>query len=149
MRGYPLLQLILVACLFVAAGFPVWRLTRSAAATAPTPPPVTATPSAETPLDIRVTFAPTPDDFRLTYLGKVVLAGRGPQADFQGTWRAVLPPEGADLALEAHFPAAATGGTAPPAAVRVRCQFPDGHATERTLWGDTGSPLVDLVTVTP
>ena len=145
MRGYPLLQLFLVIGLFAAAGFPVWRVTRPAAvaAVAATPPAATA----ETPLDVRVTFAPAPADFRLSYLGKVVLEGRGPQAEFQGTVRATVPPEGADLALEARFPAA-TGATGP-AAVRVRCQFPDGHATEKTLWSDAGQPLVELVTVTP
>lgn len=145
MRGHPLLQLILVACLFAAAGFPVWRLTRAAAVPALTSPTASSTPAAETPLDVHVTFAPAPEDFRLSYLGKAVLEGRGPQTDFQGTWRAALPPEGADLALEARFPAAATG----PAAVRVQCRFPDGHSTERTVWADAGQPLVELVTVTP
>ena len=145
MRGYPLLQLFLVVGLFAAAGFPVWRVTRPAAvpetaAATPTPPAATA----ETLLDVHVTFAPAPADFRLSYLGKAVLEGRGPQAEFQGMVRATVPPEGADLALEAHFPTTTT-----PAAVRVRCQFPDGHATEKTLWADAGQPLVDLVTVTP
>ena len=145
MRGHPLLQLLLICCLFAAAGFPVWRLTRPASAAAPTPPPAaTAAPAGETPLGVRVTFAPAPTDFRLSYLGKAVLEGRGPQAEFQGTWRAALPPEGADLAVEARFPAGAG-----PAAVRVQCRFPDGHATERTVWADAGQPLVELVTVTP
>ena len=148
MRGYPLLQLFLVIGLFAAAGFPVWRVTRPpavpAAVATPTPPAATA----ETPLDVHVTFAPAPADFRLSYLGKVVLEGRGPQAEFQGTVRATVPPEGVDLALEAHFPATAPGA-AGPAAARVRCQFPDGHATEKTLWSNGGEPLVDLVTVTP
>ncbi len=151
MRGYPLLQLLLVVCLFAAAGFPVWRLTRPApvSASTPTPTPAASATSsvAETPLDVQVTFSTAPADFHLSYLGNTVLEGHGPQAEFSGTVRVALPPEGADLALEARFPAA-TAGT-PPAAVRVRCQFPDGHATEQTLWGDTGKPLVDLVTVTP
>ena len=147
MRGYPLLQLFLVIGLFAAAGLPVWRVTRPAVAApvaAATPPPVI---TAETPLDVRVTFAPAPTEFRLSYLGQTALAGRGPQAEFQGTVRVTVPPEGTDLALEAHFPA--IPGATLPAAVRVRCQFPDGHATEKTLWSDTDHPLVDLVTVTP
>ena len=77
-----------------------------------------------------------------------MLEGRGPQAEFQATVAVHLPPEGADLALETHFPTPAAGA-ALPAAVRVRCQFPDGHATEKTLWGSTDTPLVDLVTITP
>ena len=146
MRGYPLLQLLLIVCLFAAAGFPVWRLTRAANAPAPTPTAAAApTPTAsETLLDVRITFAPAPTDFRLSYLGNTVLTGRGPQAEFAGTVRVALPPEGADLAVEAHFPPAAQ-----PAAVRVRWQFPDGHTTEKTFWGNADSPLVELVTVAP
>ena len=150
MRGYPLLQLLLVVCLFAAAGFPVWRLTRPAViASAPTlPPAASATPAGETLLDVRVTFSPAPAEFRLSYLGRIVLEGHGPQAEFGGTVRAALPPEGADLALEARF-AAAPESPPVPAAVRVRCQFPDGHTTEKTLWGNADRPLVELVTVTP
>ena len=134
----------------------MWRLTRPAAApVVPAPTPAAPTPGGETALEVRVSFAPAPEEFRLSYLGNAVLAGRGPRAEFTGTWRVALPPEGADLALEARFsapspaPAAATPGSARPAAVRVRCRFPDGHVTERTVWADAERPLVELVTVTP
>ena len=149
MRGYPLLQLLLVGCLFAAAGLPVWKLTRSASASAPpTHEPAVAgspTPTGETALEMRISFAPAPVDFRLTSLGRVVLEGWGPQADFQGKTSVPLPKDGVDFALEAHWPDAA----AAPAAARVTFRFPDGRQTERSFWSDTGGSMVELVTVTP
>ncbi len=157
MRGYPLLQLLLVGCLFAAAGLPVWRLTRSApddappaqgtvADVSPTPTPVQA---GETALEVRVSFAPAPTDSRLSYLGRVVLEGRGPQADFTGKTSVTLSKEGADFALEAHWPAASPDAATTPAAARVIFRFPDDHTVERTVWSDTGGSMVELVTVTP
>ena len=153
MRGYPLLQLLLVGCLFAAAGLPVWWLTRSAPDHAlPVHAPTVVgspTPAGETELEVRVSFAPAPADFRLTYLGRVVLEGRGPQADFQGKTSLVLPKDGVDFALEAHWPAVTPDAATTPAAARVTFRFPDGHQTERSIWSDAGGSMVELVTVTP
>ncbi len=146
MRGYPLLQLFLVGCLFAAAGFPVWKVTHPAAAAA-APVPVAATaeaPPAETALELHASFAPAPADFRLSYLGRVVLEGRGPQAEFQGQATVTLPKDGGDFALEAHWT-----GTTTPAAARVAFRFPDGHAVERSVWSDAGGSMVELLTVAP
>ena len=155
MRGYPLLQLLLVVCLFAAAGFPVWRSTRPAAAPVLPAPSATPTPAAsgETTLVVSLAFAPAPSEFRLICLDQTLFEGHGPQAEFQGTARVALPPEGTDFALEAHFTgalsAAATTPPPSPVAVRVRCQFPDGHTMEKTIWSEDDRPLVELITVTP
>ncbi len=146
MRGYPLLQLLLVGCLFAAVGFPVWKVTHPAALA--DAPPARETSDAALPagttLDVRMSFAPAPAGFRLSYLGRVVLEGRGPQADFQGQTTVTLPKEGGDFALEAHWAATAT-----PSAARVTFRFSDGHTVERSVWSDAGGSVVELVTVTP
>ena len=154
MRGYPLLQLLLIGCLFAAAGFPVWKVTHPAAV--PQAPAASDAPAAlpeaagDRVQKVLVSFSTAPADFRLSYLGKTVLEGRGPQVDFVADASVNIPKDGADFALEVHWPApvADAGPLAGHAAVRVA--FTLGQRTvEQTLWSDAEAPMVELVTVTP
>ena len=152
MRGYPLLQLLLVGCLFAAAGFPVWKVTHPAPAAAPAagvaPTPAAAPDAAADRVQkVLVSFSTAPADFRLSYLGKTVLEGRGPQVDFAADADLNLPKDGADFALEVHWPAPATEAVGH-AAVRVAFTL-NQRTVERTVWSDAKSPLVELVTVAP
>ena len=157
MRGYPLLQLLLVGCLFAAVGFPVWKVTHpapaSASATLEAVNPLV--PSATPPVGnsvqkVSVTFSTAPADLRLSYLGKTVLEGHGPQLDFAADASVDLPKEGADFALEVHWPAPVADAAPAAGHAAVRVVFTLGQRTvEQTLWSDAKSPMVELVTVTP
>lgn len=162
MRGFPLLQTILVVLAVLLAGVPVYRLTRPAVADAALPsmatPSVEATPIAATqaaPLGVGAVFAPAPTDFQVKNLGQTVLAGRGPQAQFTAKWATVVPPEGVDLVIQARWPAAAADGgvnpgTSPavePRAMRVMIRFPDGVLFERTFWANVHGELNEVCTV--
>ena len=156
MRGYPLLQLLLVGCLFAAAGFPVWKVTHPAPAAqafaADAAPAPAASPDAagDRVQKVLVGFSSAPADFRVSYLGKTVLEGRGPQVDFVADASVDIPKDGADFALEVHWPAPAVDAApaAGHAAVHVAFKL-SGRTVEQTLWSDAKSPLVELVTVTP
>ena len=149
MRGFPLLQVLTMAVLFALAGLPVWRLTRPPAAQAT---PASTSDAAAMPapgrqaFTVELHFTPAPADFQLTSLGQPLLAGHGPAEDFSAPWTAQIPAEGADLALQARWHAAADGGHV---AVRLTVRFPDGRQTDQTLWGEAASPMVEVVTVKP
>ena len=150
MRGFPLLQVLAIAVLFALAGVPVWNLTRPPAAravavrAAATPAPV------RQPFTVELHFAPAPLDFQLTYLGQPLLSGRGPAEDFSVPWTVQIPAEGADLALQARWPAQTpAAGDGSHAAVRLTVRFPDGHQADQTLWGEAASPMVEIVTIKP
>ena len=148
MRGYPLLQLLLVGCLFAAAGFPVWKLTRGpSAVSVPTPSVVTPAPVG-TRLEIEVDFLPPVTDFRLSNLGKTVLEGHD-ASSMTGSIDIALPKEGADFVLEARWPNATNDAKIPKTVARVRFEFPDRHIVERSFWSEPSDSLVEIVTVTP
>ena len=154
MRGYPLLQLLLVGCLFAAAGFPVWKVTHPApAAAAVVPGPVadaSPTPAGERVQEAGVIFSSAPADFRLSYLGKTVLEGRGPQVDFSTGANVDIPEDGADFALEVHWPTPDAGSTPAAKHVAVGVMFRlNERRYERTVWSDGSTPLVELITVPP
>ncbi len=153
MRGFPLLQFILVVLAVVLAGVPVYRLTRPASADAASVP--VETPSAvvapgattqATPLDVEAVFAPAPTDFQLKNLDQTVLAGRGPQARFTARWAGSVPPDGADLVVQAHWPTATGTNAGPgPAAARFTIRFPDGRTVEKSFWADASGTLTDVL----
>ena len=144
MRGRPFVQFLLVFLAFVMLGVPVWRLTRPTALTAADlpPPPEALLRPAEVELTLTASFAPAPEEFHLQSLGHDLLTGRGPQAEWTDTWKTSLPPEGADLSLQARWPT-----TDAPAAVRVVIRFPDDRPPmEKMFWASHGN-LTELVTV--
>lgn len=147
MRGYPIWQVLCVVFMFAAAGLPVWRLTAPAPLPADVAAPIPTGPiTAETTLDVQVSFAPAPADFALRSLGEtVVLSGKGPADDFTGKWTVKLPADGADLTLQAHWPEASPGHVA----AHVTLRFPDGRETAETFWRDAGQTLVETLTVKP
>ena len=109
MRGFPLLQTILVVLAVILAGGPVYRLTRPAVeAEVPASlatPSITATPGTAIgaePLDVEAVFAPAPTDFQIKNLDQTVLAGRGPKARFASRWAGSVPPDGVDLVVQAR-----------------------------------------------
>ena len=149
MRGSPLLQAILVIVAFALAGVPVWRLTLPAATVgAPmgTGPSIDPVLSHVTLLDMEAVFAPAPVDFQVSYLDATVFDGQGPQTQFTTRWKAFLKSEGADLVVRARWPVPAAGG-APPAAMRVTVNFPDGRTVEKSFWAAANGTLADVFTV--
>lgn len=142
MRGQPFLQLLLVVVAFVAMGWPVLRLTRPAVANVPADLPPAAEGQAEVGLTLTVACVPAPEEVHLQSLGRDVLVGQGPQAEWTGTWKTRLPAEGVDLALRVRWPDANA-----PAAARVVVRFPDERPPlERTFWAQNGG-LTELVTI--
>lgn len=151
MRGSPFLQTVLVVAAFILAAVPVWRLTRPAADAAVVPPVAEAAPvpgAKPVPLEVEAVLVPAPTDFQIKYLNETVIAGDGPRSRFTARWAATVPPEGADLVVQARWSAKPAGDTDAPGlgAVRVRVSFPDGRTAEKTLWGANGT-LADVFTV--
>ena len=147
MRGTPIWQLVCVVFMFAAAGVPVLRLTAPAALPITIATPISPNPVARgTPVDIQVSFSQAPSDFALRYLGAVtVLSGHAPTEDFAGTWIVQLPPEGADLTLQAHWPEGTTGHIA----AHVTVRLPAGLETTQTFWRDAASSMVETLTIKP
>jgi hypothetical protein len=151
-RGFPLLQLLLVAAVFVAAGIPVWSLTRPAVDLAAPAPVSSGRPAAASPaagqktLTIEAAFAPAPADFQVQCQDQTVLEGHGPARQFSTHWKTVLPKEGVDFVVRAHWPAEADA-TAGPAAARVVVHLPDGTAVEKSFWTAPGESLAEIITV--
>ncbi len=148
-RGSPFLQAMVIVAVFLLAGVPVFRLTRPAAAAVPVAGTVSSTDKSAdakpVPLDVEATFAPAPTDFQLKYLDQAVCEGHGPQARFSARWTAAIPPEGADLVIQARWPAAASGAS--PAAARVTVRFPDGRQVEKSFWAAADGSLADVFAV--
>ena len=149
-----------MVAVFLLAGIPIYRLTQPAAAevaASPVPAETAGDGSSAkpTPLDVEVVFAPAPADFEIKNLDRTVLAGRGPQARFATRWSAIVPPEGVDLVIQAHWPASPAGGdpaaaTVPganPAAVRVTVRFAAGRQVEKSFWAAADGALSEVFTV--
>ena len=150
-RGFPLLQSILIVLAVVLAGVPVYRLTRPAVADAASAPVAVPTPGVTAqaaPLDVEAVFAPAPADFQVKNLDQTVLAGHGPKARFTARWAGNIPPDGVDLVVQAHWPASANpdAGTGP-AAARLTVHFPDGRTVEKSFWADANGTLTDVFTL--
>lgn len=150
MRGNPLWQLILVTVAFVGLGLPVWRLTRPAQAAAvqgradgTAKEDVYAPAVNMVTLEVEADFAPVPTEWALSYLGEVVLKGKG-EAKATASWKTALPAEGADLVLHAAWPTAAGTGMA---AARVTVRWPDGREVEKSFWSPSGEVLDTVFTV--
>ena len=155
MRGFPLLQSVLVVLAVVLAGVPVYRLTRPAGAnTGPASlakASVVVIPAATPPaatLDVEAMFAPAPTEFEIKSLDQTVLAGRGPKARFSTRWVGSVPPEGADLVVEAHWPGSTGADAGPgPAAARFTVRLPDGRKVEKSFWADANGALADVLSL--
>ena len=143
---------------FLLAGVPVYRLTRPAVAIVASTGTAVDTPTNNTeakpaPLKLEVLFAPAATDFQLKNLDQTVLAGRGPQSRFTGTWTTSVPPEGVDLVVQAHWSASMTGSSstaAPvvnPAAAQVTVISPDGRKATKSFWAGANGTLDDVFTV--
>ena len=153
MRGFPFLQTILVVLAVILAGVPVYRLTRPAVAVgAPASldtPSITAPPGATTgaePLEVEAVFAPAPTDFQIKNLDQTVLAGRGPKARFTTRWAGSVPPDGADLVVQAHWPASTVADAGQgPAAAKLTVRFPDGQQVEKSFWADAHGTVTDVL----
>jgi hypothetical protein len=152
-RGFPLLQLLFVAAVFLAAGVPVWSLTRPAAEAVLTAPAGrisassdTAAPAAE-PLTIEAAFAPAPADFQIQCDGQTVLEGQGPARQFTGNWKNVVPKEGVDLVVRADWLPENGGAPAGPAAARITVRSLGAVKVEKSFWTGPGESLAEIVTV--
>lgn len=152
MRGFPLLQSILVVLAVLVAGVPVYRLTRPARAQAAAVSTVAAQPtvhvSGVTPVDVEAVFAPAPADFQIKTLDQTVLAGIGPKTRFTARWAGSVPPEGVDFVVQAHWPEG-TGADAGlvSAAARIAIRLPDGRTVEKSFWAEADGTLTDVLTL--
>ena len=148
-RGFPLLQVIVVAVLFLAAGWPVWELTQPAPASArlvtdASAAQPTAIAAPNVPLALEASFAPAPASFQVRCLDQTVFEGRGPASRFSTQWKATVPKEGIDLVLRASWPAESGPG---PTAARLVVQLPDGTKVDKSFWSAPGEALAQVVTV--
>jgi hypothetical protein len=152
-RGFPLLQMLIVAVVFAAASVPVWSLTRPATANA-APAAVVAMAAAAPapvaglqPITVAATFAPAPADFQVQCDGQTVLAGHAPERQFSAVYQTPLPAEGADFVVRASWPAPGDSAPAGPAAARVILRLPNGAEVDKTFWTAPGETLAEIVTV--
>ena len=153
MRGSPFLQLVLITVVFALTGMPVWQLTHPVAAATeviiPAPLAVETGSAKPVSIDVEVIFAPAPMDFQIRCLDQTVLEGHGPQARFSIRWTTVMPAEGDDLVLQAHWPPVTTGETSAgaPCAARLTVRFADGRQVEKSFWAGPGGTLAEVLTV--
>jgi hypothetical protein len=150
-RGFPLLQMLVVAVVFALAGVPVWSLTRPAGVAVPALVAApSATPVAATslpPITVTAAFAPAPADFQVQCDGQTVLAGQAPGRQFSAPYRTPLPAEGADFVVRAHWPPPGDAAPAGPAATRVIFRLPNGGQVDKTFWTAPGDSLAEIITV--
>jgi hypothetical protein len=149
-RGFPLLQLLIIAAVFAAASIPVWSLTRpapDAPVVAPAAPSATPAAASAQSLRIEASFAPAPTDFQIRCEDQTVLEGRGPKGQFSTQWKTGLPAEGIDLIVRASWPAETDVANAAPAAAHVVITLPNGDKLDKTFWTAPGQPLAEIVTV--
>jgi hypothetical protein len=150
-RGFPLLQMLVVAVVFALAGVPVWSLTRSSGLAAPAraeiPSATPAPASSLQPITITAAIAPAPADFQVQCDGHTVLAGHAPASQFSAFYQTPLPPEGADFVVRARWPAPGEAAPAGPAAARVIFRLPNGAQVDKTFWTAPGDSLAEIITV--
>lgn len=126
MHGSPILRALIVVVVLLLAAIPVWSLTHQARAANHS---AEAAPASLTTIRVTLTFAHTPEDFQVLYLGKVILSGKDPGFEFQKDVEMDFPKEGIDLEVKADWPPAT-----PYTAVRVAVRH--GYGTvEKTAWG--------------
>lgn len=136
MEGRPWLRILLVLIGFSLLGIPVWSLTRGK----PEIKVAEKAPATAGAFRVSLTFAEAPADFTVSYLGKPLFSGHGPEREFSGDWQVGIPKEGADLLLTANW----TDG-APQTAVRVVVTQGNDTFADQTVWGQGN--IVDTVTV--
>jgi hypothetical protein len=122
--GSPLLRALLAFLAIASAGFPLWKLTRPNASTAPPPAAV-----ALSVIPVALTFSEVPESCSILHLGKALWTQRMPALEVQETLQLEYPREGIDLEIQVTWPPAEK-----PAALRVRITDPDGNEHEKTLW---------------
>lgn len=138
MRGFPPIQIFLIALAFSVLAFPLARLTSGVQAVMSAAPD--GAPDAETRAYVRVRFAHTPKSMRLMQSERDLLAGVDLSASPAETEAGIrISPDGDELQLDAEWPE----GT-PDTALTIEIE-PDGRETrEQTRWS-SGSTLSELL----
>lgn len=135
MRGFPPIQIFLIALAFGVLAFPLAQLTRGGRMTSASVMENTDAAELDTAAYIRVRYAHQPTGVRLMQNGRDLLEG----ADFSESpveieTRLRISPDGDELVLEAEWPE----GT-PNTALSIEIE-PEGHETrEQTRWSSDGS----------
>ena len=135
MRGIPLLEIIAVLALFIAAAVPLAHLTSSDSSAPTAPPPAeTAITTEGTPTFAYARFAHAPE--------KILLGGVELTApDFDAEFGSV---PSASLSLEVTWPE----GT-PETAVTVTVEPENHRSFGATFWGSGAETLITTLTPTP
>ena len=128
MRGSPLLRAFLAFCCIAALGWPLWRLTHPAEATAT--PATTLPEAAAKAIDLQLEFTAVPKRFEVRHLEEAVWTEDAPQVSMERNVPLAFPEKGVDLVFHIEWPA-----DAPLAAVRVRLIDPAGDTHEKSVWG--------------
>jgi len=138
MRGFPPIQIFLIALAFGVLAFPLARLTGGGEVVMSAN--LESAAAAETPAYVRVRFAHPPQSVRLMQSGRDLLAGVDLSASPAETEAGIrISPDGDELQLDAEWPE----GT-PDTALTIEIE-PDGRETrEQTRWS-TGSTLSELL----
>jgi hypothetical protein len=139
MRGRPWIRIALVCLGVILMGIPVYRLTSSHVYREPVSQ---VNPTIAKILTITLTFAHPPESFEVSYLGKQVFTGNGPQTEFTESWTVALPPAGADLLLKVKWP-----DKTPQTAVEMKVEENGDALKDQTFWGT--ATLTEIETVMP
>ena len=138
MRGFPPIQIFLIALAFGVLAFPLARLTGGVQVVMSAAPD--GAPDAETRAYVRVRFAHTPKSMRLMLGDQDLLAGADLSTSPSETETSIrISRDGDELQLDAEWPE----GT-PDTALTIEIE-PDGRETrEQTRWS-TGPTLSELL----
>jgi hypothetical protein len=131
MRGSPLLRVLLIVLVLLAALWPLRRLT-SHRGIGPTQMQTPSPPQAQTlQTHLALTSTAVPFAFEVTHLGKVIWKGESAQGAIEKTMALNFPPEGIDLLLSVKWQGDQQS------AVKLEVTPQDGEPITRTLWGTT------------
>lgn len=131
MRGVPIVRLLFVVALFSMAAWPVIYLTSERKAPPEKAPDTAPIPeeTQRTSVHLLFTSARPLKQLSVTVLGESVGQWKNPGTECEVTLEIVLPPEGADVAIEAEWDEPQNN------ALRIRAEVDYQILLDRTLWG--------------
>jgi hypothetical protein len=143
MRGNPFQRLVAVMTAFIVLGLLVWQVTRTTSEAKSDGGLAAQEDRATTPPEtykIKIDFVHPPVGYKVLFLGKTLMEGKGPALNFSQDVDLPLPRQGLELVLESNWPE-----KTPLSAVRFRCEKNGDVITDRTFWGKRELTEVILV----